>query len=151
MISDAKAQVSVILRRLLEATKASRTTFRVDIPAQNVSVQVPLAEATAAGIPSMLSDGSLKQRESPTCQWLERHRKPLVQDDLEHADPAPPRALIDAYGAKAQMLAPVEYNGAMIGWVSVHYAVGPRDWTQSEVSALEEAARRIGDVVRSEV
>jgi maleate isomerase len=150
MISDVKAQVSLILSALLEATKASRTTFRVDIPAENISVQVPLAEAAAAGIPSMLTDGSLKQRESPTCQWLEKHRKPLVQDDLEHADPAPPRALIDAYGAKAQMLAPVEDEGAMIGWVSVHYAPGPRHWMPAEISALEDAARRIGDVVRSE-
>jgi maleate isomerase len=67
----------------------------------------------------------------------------LVQEDLATADPAPPPELIEAYGARAQMLAPLERDGRVVGVISVHEARGPRPWQQSDREALVRAARAI--------
>ena len=142
------ADVQQILTELLDATKASRTTFRVDLPERGVSVAIPLAEALGPGVGTMMTDGSLDQRGAATAQWVDKHRKPLIQEDLENADPKPPRALLDKYGAKAQMLAPVEEKGALIGWVSVHHLPGPRPWSTADVAALEDAAARISVLLK---
>ena len=147
--SDAlRLEAAAILAQLLDETQASRTTLRVDLPERSVSVQLPLAEARAEGVPSMLQDGSIDQRAGLPSLWMEKHRKPLFQEDLEHAEPAPPRALLDKYGAKAQMLAPVEEDGAMIGWVSVHHLPGPREWTAHDRAALESAVARITHLLK---
>jgi maleate isomerase len=91
----------------------------------------------------MMNDGSLDQRGAATSQWVDKHRKVLIQDDISVADPAPPVELTTIYGAKAQMLAPVEEGGALIGWVSVHYLPSPRQWTQEDIAAITAAAGRI--------
>jgi GAF domain-containing protein len=84
-------------------------------------------------------------RAAKTFQWLDRERRVLVQDELERADPAPPAELIQAYGAKAQILAPVLEGERLAGIVSVHQSGGPRAWTDADVQAIEQAAQ---DVLR---
>jgi maleate isomerase len=115
----------------------------VDLPEENATVAIPLAESLAAGVPTMMKDGSIDQRATLTVQWLDAHRDVLVQDDISIADPAPPVELTTIYVAKAQMLAPVEEDGALIGWVSVHYLPSPRKWEQNEIAAIADAAARI--------
>jgi maleate isomerase len=138
-----RSQVQAALDELLRATRGSRTTFRVDLPEENATVAIPLAESLAPGVPTMMNDGSLDQRGAATSQWVDKHRKVLVQDDISVADPAPPVELTTIYGAKAQMLAPVEEGSALIGWVSVHYLPSPRKWTQEDIAAITAAAGRI--------
>jgi maleate isomerase len=138
-----RSEVQAALGELLLVTRASRTTFRVDLPEANVTVAIPLAESLAPGVPTMMNDGSLDQRGAATGKWMEKNRKILAQDDISTADPRPPSELTTIYGAKAQMLAPVEENGALIGWVSVHYLPAPRKWTQEDVAAIGAAAGRI--------
>jgi maleate isomerase len=139
-----RSEVQATLDELLRATRASRTTFRVDLPEENVAVAIPLAESLAPGVPTMMNDGSLDQRGTATGKWVDKHRKVLVQDDISVAtDPQPPIELITVYGAKAQMLAPVEEDGALIGWVSVHYLPSPRKWTPEDAAAIGAAASRI--------
>ena len=61
-----------------------------------------------------------------------------------YANPEPPRALIDVYGVRAQMLGPVEDSGTLAGWLSAH-STTERDWTADDLRALDvaraEAAR----------
>jgi maleate isomerase len=138
-----RSEVQAALDELLLLTRASRTTFRVDLPEANVTVAIPLAESLAPGVPTMMNDGSLDQRGAATGQWMERNRKILAQDDVSVADPRPPIELTTIYGAKAQMLAPVEEDRALIGWVSVHYLPSPRKWAPEDVAAIGAAAERI--------
>lgn len=130
-----------LMEELLERTGASRTTLRID---DTPGVQFPVkAEALAQGVDSMAGDETIPIRESATFKWVDRERRILVQTDLLAADPAPARALIDRYGARAQMLAPLERDGELVGLISVHYASGPREWTETEVAALEEIVERV--------
>jgi len=138
-----ETSLSAIADRLLATTGASRTTIRLDRPDAIFPI---VAESVAPGVPSLLGGvGVGDLRAARTFQWLDRERRVLVQDDLEHADPAPPAELIQAYGARAQMLAPVLEGERLAGIVSVHQSGGPRAWSDADVQAIEEAAQ---DVVR---
>jgi len=128
------------IETLLQRTGASRTTLRLDRPEGFFPV---VAEALAPGIRSIADDTSIDLGASPTFQSLEHERRLLIQADLLAADPAPPTELIELYGARAQMLAPVVRDDALAGIVSVHYAQGPREWTDDDVAALEEAAAQV--------
>ena len=115
-----------LAEELLERTGASRTTVRID---DEPGVEFPVkAEALAPGIHSIAGDRGLAVRASATFQWVDRERRILVQEDLLGVDPAPAPELIERYGARAQMLAPVQRGGELVGLVSVHHAPGPRRW-----------------------
>ena len=112
------------------------------MPDKDLHVDRVVAEAVAAGVRSIGDDSSIDQRALPTVMFLEEERRPLVQDDCLAADPAPPQALIDFYGVKAQMLGPLARNDRLIGVVSVHYTPGSREWSDKDVDALREAIER---------
>jgi maleate isomerase len=126
-----------LLRDLLAATRASRATLRLDVGHMNFPV---IAEAAAPGVRPLSGDQSLDQRNLHTVQHLFRTHEILVQDDCSRAEPAPPPALLEAYGVQAQMLAPLVLDGAVLGWVSLHDCVAPRDWSEADVAALRETA-----------
>ncbi|HET6502957.1 MAG TPA: GAF domain-containing protein [Amycolatopsis sp.] len=129
------------LADLLAATGADRTTLRIDLPAQGMHVDLTAGEAVAPGVRSIRHDGSLDQRNLDTVRWLERHRRTLVQPHFRD-EPTPPDALIGVYGVNAQMLAPVERDGELAGWLSVH-SLTEREWTEPDHQALAEATRQI--------
>ena len=64
-----------------------------------------------------------------------------MQDDCANAEFQPPKELMQIYGTKAQILAPVIRGEALTGWISVHYNPSPRKWTPQDVAAVEEAIR----------
>ena len=144
------AALNLLLDRLLKDTKASRVTIRLDVPSRGFHVDSVVAEAVATGVKSLKGDSSINQRQAATVKWLERERRLLVQDDLSKADPAPPPALVAVYETKAQMLGPLIKGDHVFGWISVHYNEGPRQWTRSEITALERAVtqayREIGPI-----
>jgi maleate isomerase len=129
-----------IVEELLLATEASRTTLRLD---RAGAVYPVAAEALAPGIGSIAGDTTIDLRASATFRFLDRERRLLIQPDLLAADPAPPPELIAAYGAKAQMVAPVVRDERLLGILSVHYAPGPREWTAEDVAALERAVEQV--------
>jgi GAF domain-containing protein len=45
------------------------------------------------------------------------------------------------------MLAPLVRDGRLIGIISVHYAPSTREWTEEDVAALDDAARRVSDAL----
>jgi maleate isomerase len=131
-----------IVGELLVDTGASRTTLRLRSPDAFFPV---VAEALAPGIGSIAGDTSIDLAASPTFRFLEREQRVLIQPDLLDADPAPPKELIEHYGARAQMLAPIVRDEELVGILSVHYAPGPRVWTEDEIGSLERASTRVLD------
>jgi GAF domain-containing protein len=130
-----------LMEELRDRTGASRTTLRID---DEPGLEFPVkAEALAPGIDSIKGDNTIAIRASATFAWVERERRVLVQEDLLAADPAPAPELIERYGGRAQMLAPVQRGGELVGLVSVHYAHGPRQWTDEEIGAVNEIVGRV--------
>ena len=106
-----------------------------------------MAESTAPGVKPIAHDTSLDQRNAPTAQWLMRTHEVLVQDDCAVDEPPAPPALLEVYGVKAQMLAPVIREGALVGWISVHEVRSVRTWSAEEVSQLASAASRVAEML----
>ena len=102
-----------ILEELLAKTRASRTTLRLDVPERGFQVNGVVAEALAPGVKSIAVETSLQQRKSQTASYLEKHRAILVQNHCENAVPNPPKELMQIYGTKAQMMAPVVRGAAV--------------------------------------
>jgi maleate isomerase len=129
------------IRELRAATGAGRTTLRVEGPDGDFPI---VAEDVADGVRTLRGGAVGDLRTAATFQVLDRDRRPLVQPDLLAADPAPPQALIQAYGARAQMLAPLSApDGRLVGIVSVHETSGARAWSDDDVATLVAATERI--------
>jgi maleate isomerase len=142
-MSDALATCQTVLERLLTETGASRTTLRMEAADGSLPV---VGEARDEGIRSLRGE-QIDIRAAATFQALDRDRGLLVQDDLTESDPPPPPELIQVYGAQAQMLAPLERDGDVVGVISVHEAKGPRPWTPADRQALTQAAAAIASAL----
>lgn len=132
-----------ILAKLLEDTRASRTTMRIDVPELGFRVDDPAGEARQPDVRALSGQTSLDQRALDTVRWMERHHDYLIQNQCRGADPAPPDALIEIYGVQAQMLGPVIRNGRLAGWISVHENRSVRTWTEAEVAMLKSAVAEV--------
>ncbi len=145
-IGDGLRQVLV---RLLQDVNASRCTIRLDIPTLGLQVDAPAAEATAGGVRSVSQDTDLDQRSLSTVQWLDRHRRNLIQDDLEAGDLPVPEVLTVNWNVKAQMLGPIVEGDRLVGWISVHQVGHPRHWLPEDEAGLSRAVSRVHDVIRA--
>ena len=128
------------LEDLLIATSASRVTLRLARPGEVFPV---VAEALAPGTPSITSGVSPDLTNAPTMRYLAEHHANLIQDDCSTAEVPPPPELLEFYGVKAQMLAPIVGGTELIGLVSVHYTPSPRHWTTEDIAALDRVAKEI--------
>jgi maleate isomerase len=128
------------IERLLRTTGASRVTLRLESPDEVFPV---VAEACAPGIRSIRNATEIDLRAAETFRWLERERRLLVQRDCLEDEPLAPAELIELYGVRAQMLAPLVRNGRLIGIISVHHAETPREWAPAEIAGVEQAAARV--------
>jgi len=133
-----RAQMQAIAERLRAQTGGDRTTLRIDLPAAGCSVGMCAAESHGPAVRSIRRDAALPQRDLETVRWLEEHRRPLIQPDFADA-PRPPQALVEGYGVRAQMLAPVLHGGDMLGWLSVH-SLTERGWSDADQLAAAAAA-----------
>lgn len=144
-VTKLEAELDRVLATLVANAHGSRTTLRIDDPDRNWNVNFICAEGLAPGVKSLRGDGSIDQRAAATVKWMVNHRKNLVQPDIiNNPDPAPPPALMSAYAAKAQMLAPLfNKNDYLQGWISVHYVDGTHQFTDAEIAALDHAAAEV--------
>jgi maleate isomerase len=133
-----------VLEDLRDATAASRVTLRLDTPGQVFPV---VGEALAPGIRSIRDATEIDLRAAATFRYLDREKRALIQSDCEGGDYPAPRELIQLYGVKAQMLAPVVRDDRLAGIVSVHYAPAIRRWSASDITALEDAVARIQEIL----
>ena len=132
-----------VLERLLVATGASRTTLRLDDAECGFHIDDVVAEALAPGERTMRGEGTINHRAANTAQWVEMHRRILVQDDLSATDFPAPLGLTAGFGVKAQMLAPVEREGRLDGWISVHEAKAARHWSGEDRNAAMRAVAEV--------
>ena len=139
-----RERFDAILSTLRAATRATRTTLRIDLPERGLHVDDVAGEALAPGAASLRGQTAIDQRAAGSIRWLEGNRRVLVQNDVTgRVEPAPPPALMAVFGVTAQMLAPIVRDGAMPGWISVHHAGGARAWTDDEVRAVDAAVREL--------
>ena len=131
-----------VMEDLRQRLGASRTTLRLDQPDANYPVA---AESCALGVASIRHDNSIDQRNAASARWILKEGRVLVVDDALTADPAPPTAIVNVYGLRAFMLAPLARKDArsLIGWISVHENSGRRRWTEAEVSEVQVAVERV--------
>ena len=138
-----RATFDAILANLLGEIDASRTTLRLDDAALGFSVADVAGEAHLPTEKSLRGQTSINQRAAATAQWVEQHRRLLVQNDFSVRALRPPEALLQLYGVKAQMLAPVIREGRLDGWVSVHETRRTRKWSRKEQAATITAAMHV--------
>lgn len=135
---------------------ALAVSLRSSLGVARVTVRLPtgdggvglVAEALGEGVSSMRSGPQEDATRFATYEFLAEHRAPLVQGDLVAHPVRPPASLIDFYGTRAQMLAPICAEGELVGVVSVH-SLEVREWRDTEVAAAETIARAIGALYRS--
>jgi len=137
--------LEAILGALMAETAAMRCTVRIDLPSLGLSVNGPCAEVLAPGGVSMMGNSSVDHRRALTVRWIEKTRTTLIQSDV-FADPAmaPPPELVREFGTKAQMVAPlIGHDDYMFGWVSAHFAEGPRVFSASDIAAMDRARQAV--------
>lgn len=140
-----RAAMQAVTDQLRADARADRTTLRIDLPDAACSVTTCAAESRGPTVKSIRTDATLPQRDLDTVRWIEAHRRVLVQTDFSDV-PRPPKELIDVYGVRAQMLAPVVYDDTMVGRLSVH-SLTERPWSDQDQYALDTAARRIQELL----
>jgi GAF domain-containing protein len=131
------ASFQSIVEDLLVATGASRAMLQL---AGSGGKRTAAAEAVTHGarqIRNDVSDG--ESLEASAFQQLEREKKIVVQDDLAQADPPVARTLMDRYGARAQVLAPLIHGDRLAGVISLHHVLGPRQWEAHDIEAVRKA------------
>ncbi|MCS0503279.1 GAF domain-containing protein [Ancylobacter mangrovi] len=144
---DIGGRFDAVLSALLDGTAGSRTTLRIDLPEFGFHVNDVAGEARRPEEKSLRGETGIDQRAVETVKWLDRERRPLIQGDLSNTDVPAPKALIDIYGARAQMLAPIIVKDALQGWISVHYSKGARDWSAADTAALDEAVKSVQAII----
>ena len=99
------------------------------------------AEAVQHGARQIRNDGaSTDVLLAPIAlQQLERERDIVVQDDVSQAVPPVTGALVERYGVRAQVLAPVFRDARLAGLLVVHHSPGPRKWAQGDVELVRKA------------
>ena len=143
---ETEQKLQKIMENLRIETKAGRTTIRLDHKELGFSVASPAAESLADGVHSIKAQTELDQWNCAAVKWLIKNKRTFIMDDcLNPWDPevAPEAAVIETYGILSEMLTSVVKNGEMIGWVSVHYTKGSRQWTEEEIRMIEVTADRV--------
>ena len=140
------AELELIMAELREATDGSRTTLRLDVAAHNCQVDTVCADRVAPGIAELKLNSSLNQRSLATVQWLETHRKPLIQNDCAEAAVKPPKALMEIYGVMEQMLIGLTaQDDTVVGWIPVHCV--PLHAGDADIAVLQAAAACVCSVL----
>jgi maleate isomerase len=143
---DLAATFDAILRDVFRQTDASRTTIRLDLPELGMSLASPIAEIRGPGVRSLIGEVSVNQRSSAAVRWLDRERRVFVMNDClapEDPETAPGQEVLDIYGLRAEMVAPIIRDGQLIGCLSAHDTRGPRHWSPEEVRVMEEGVRLV--------
>jgi GAF domain-containing protein len=141
-VSDLRALVEELRSRV----GASRVTLRLDAPGD--AAFGVAEEALAAGVGSLRGERSVHLPTQPVVLEVQQGRQ-VVHDDCASAydDPAFHR-MREAYGGlAAQIVTPVQADGRVAAILSVHQLGAPRRWTDDEIAAASDAARRIAELL----
>ena len=152
--SDLKSQTVDALHKVLDALRrdinSGRTTVRLDDCGLGFHVDTVAAESLSDGVHSIRTQNSLDQKNAAAVKWLEKNRRPFVMNDcLNPWDPevAPEKEVIETYGIRSEMVAPVIKDGDLVGWVSCHYTKGAREWNDDEVARIDTACSAVREIL----
>jgi GAF domain-containing protein len=139
------AEIDAILGELLASTGASRVTLRQDVPGAVFPVT---HEALADGAASIKGVSTPDMARQPVVREVQQGRQ-VVQDDCLAASEEPHfRAMLELYGGlRAQIVTPIVRDGRVAAIVSLHQLGRTRRWTEDEVAAASDAARRVGELL----
>ena len=138
---EIEAELEAFCRHLLVEAGADRVTLRIDDPARGLHVDRVACEAVRPGIRAIGGDVSIRQRQLQTIAWIDRWRRPLVQA-APTSPPGIPEALRQAYDVGSQILSPLERQGELGGWISVHRSRSAQ-WTVEEVAEAERSTAAV--------
>lgn len=131
------ASFQSIVEDLLLATGASRVQLQL---AGADGRHAPVAEAVTHGARQIRNDPpDAALFAGPAFERLQRERVVVAHEDLAQGEPAVATALIERYGARAQMLAPVAGPDGPAGFLVVHHVPGARRWEAKDLEALAKA------------
>jgi GAF domain-containing protein len=138
-------EIDAILGELLSATGASRVTLRRDVPGDVFPVT---DEALADGTPSIKGVATPDMAKQPVVLQVQQGRQ-VVQDDCLAASEEPHfQEMLELYGGlRAQIVTPVVEDGRVVAIVSLHQLGRTRHWSEDEIEAASETARRVGELV----
>jgi len=139
------AEIDAILGELLSATGASRVTVRQDVPGDVFPVT---HEVLGDGAPPITGVATPDMHRQPVVLEIQQGRQ-VVQDDCLRASAEPHfREMLELYGGlRAQIVTPVVRDGRVAAIVSLHQLGRTREWTESEIEAARETARRMGELL----
>jgi len=151
--SEALAQAQEIVDSLFSDMHCTRVTFRTQAPNDPLGPLPVLVESRGHSPPSsvrtLIGDTTIDVRTAATFQACGASGKMLIQEDLMNPKEgvAPPKELMEVYGARSQMLCPVMKAVACIGVTSIHEGKGARVFTEEERGILVKGTRGIVDAL----
>lgn len=139
------AEIDGILGELLRSTGASRVTLRQDAPGDVFPVTNEVLADGAQPIKGVATPDMARQ---PVVLEVQQGRQ-VVQDDCLAASDEPHfREMLELYGGmRAQIVTPIVREGRVVAIVSLHQLGRTRRWTEDEIAAASETARKVGELL----
>ncbi len=137
------AEIDAILGELLRSTGASRVTLRRDVPGDVFPVT---NEAVAEGAQPIKGVATPDMARQPVVLEVQQGRQVVQEDCIAASDEPHFREMLELYGGmRAQIVTPIMREGRVVAIVSLHQLGRTRRWTEDEVAAATEAARKVGE------
>lgn len=135
-----------IVTELLLETDASRAMLQVAQPDGTFPI---VAEAVRHGMQQIRNQAPSPELTGRSAfASLDKTQDIFVLNDVAQANPGLPPILLNSYGVKAQMLAPLVLGGRLAGVLTVHHALGPRQWAAGDLGAVRKAKSNVLDVLK---
>lgn len=141
------AAIQQILDDVLARANGSRVTLRL------TSALEVRYESLAPGVPSIFDGAGIDLGDQPVPKLVKQHQQ-VVQHDCAACFTDMPHfhAMLAAYGRPgdpmtAQIVTPVERDGAVIGAMSLHVLGGTRGWDEGEPEICRDACARIAGLL----
>lgn len=139
-----------IADQLRAELNTSRITIRIDSVTLDLALETIAAESLADGVKAIISETTPNIRQGKAPKWLMANRRTFVMHDCLHPlhpELAPESYVIETYSVRAEMVSPVFNNQRLVGIISAHHTIGPRQWTPQEVARIEAACNRVRDML----
>jgi GAF domain-containing protein len=131
------ASFQTIVEELLLTTGASRAMLQL---ADCGGSFRHAAEAVRHGARQIRNDVSAHEGiATQLLQNLGRESGIVAHENIEQSGLANARALMEAYGARAQVLAPLRQGARSVGLLSLHDTREPRQWKKTDIEAMGKA------------
>lgn len=126
-----------IVEDVLLATGASRALLQLMEPGGTLRFA---AEAVTHGARQIRNDDKPHEVPGPAAlQQLNQAMDIVAHDDVAQASPPVATAVMERYGARAQLMAPLMRSGRLAGVLTVHHVPGTRKWQPHDLETMRKA------------